>query len=695
MALEDEERTFGTWLARQLRRQGMTQSEVADRLGVTRAAVSAWVTGRAEPRAETIRALADVLGVETGTLLDREEPAVAAADLTWYHRPAYADGGRELGNPAAFAFDSDLATLAREATQNSIDERFDVSNPVRMLFVLHEITGERMHRFLDAVHWNDLEPHFEAAAESRQKAGRRISDGIRRMREGSRLLLLRIDDYNASGLTGPDYEDGRFAAVVRRQLDSHKRSASAGGSFGLGKAAIWAASRLGLVLINSTLSQEYEGRRERRVIGRLDLPWHRVGEEDFAGPAWFGARDMDHGGVVRSWWADEETVNDLFLTRESGAPGTSFLIVGAQQHGDEAADLAGLHAELVEGLARSFWASMIAKQGERPVLEAGVVALRDGHVEIAEERVDPTRYEPDRCRALRAFLEGTTTSSFGTKGDVVQGSVPLVVPPLRDALTPSEKASVEHQAVLLVTPAGDANARLNRIVGMRGNRMVVVDTPLREAAQGMMQFQAVVLAGIAAGDTPDAAAAERFLRAAEPPEHDDWKRTDDLTATYARGAVKSIQNFRKAVRDEVRTLARRPEEEAVSVPDVLRRGLRLKASPPSRALGYPAVKHIDGGLDPDGEWRVRVEVRLPSNPDGWVVQPVLKSVTRSGPRANIGWAALFPESNCEKLGDGRLRFRKGARTAVFSGVGDSATQPVQGRLGAVEVELVRTREHSE
>src|SRR5690606_24532332 len=136
--------------------------------------------------------------------------------------------------------------------------------PVRVRFTLHEITGERLRRLQEAIHWDDLVPHIEAAGDPRQKVGRMLLDGLRDLRETGRLLLLRIDDYNATGLTGPEYDDGRFAAVVRRQLDSHKRG-TAGGSFGLGKATIWGASRFGLVIMNSTLSEPHEGLRERRM----------------------------------------------------------------------------------------------------------------------------------------------------------------------------------------------------------------------------------------------------------------------------------------------------------------------------------------------------------------------------------------------------------------------------------------------
>jgi transcriptional regulator with XRE-family HTH domain len=53
---------FGPWLGRQLRRAGLSQAELADQVGTTRATVSAWITGRAEPREETKARIADILG---------------------------------------------------------------------------------------------------------------------------------------------------------------------------------------------------------------------------------------------------------------------------------------------------------------------------------------------------------------------------------------------------------------------------------------------------------------------------------------------------------------------------------------------------------------------------------------------------------------------------------------------------------
>ncbi|MCX5271584.1 helix-turn-helix domain-containing protein [Streptomyces virginiae] len=687
---------YGAWLGRQLQRQGMTQTELAAQVNVTRAAVSTWVSGRVTPRPETVKLIEEALGVVPGASLSMDE-TVGHERLTWYHRPAHVDGGREYGNAAAFAFDADLSVLAREATQNSLDEILDTGRPVRIRHVLHEISGERLDAFRRVMRWDALREHYESAASAGNKASRALARALRDIEDRESLVLLRVDDYNANGLTGDDYDDGRFAAVVRRQLDSVKSNASAGGSFGLGKATLWSASSLGMVLINSTLSRPHDGHRERRLIGRIDLPWHTVGDQAYAGPAWLGEADPDRDGAARSWWADEATVEALHLERDSDEPGTSFLVVGAHQGDDEDADLEALHEKLSAGLGRNFWASMISAPGSEPLVQASVVALRDGVEVVAERRVVPDEYEPARSRALRAFLEGATVDRLTAPEQVVERRVRLDVPPLRSPETEADGKPVRHEAVLLVTAAEPDDPRPNQLVCMRGNRMVVMTQTINPPLGGNA-YQALLLAGTAAGDSSDAArAAERFLRTAEPPEHDTWKRTEDLVVTYARGVVRSIGEFRSAMREGVLAVVATRDDaptEDEAVPSVLREVLRIDApkGPPRNARSHPQVDDVDGHVDDTGTWQVRVEVNLPPQADPWTLVPVLRFVTRSGPKPVVKWARLVAERNCEVTAEGSLLFKAGARTAVFLGESDVRDHPVPARHARVEVDVQRAKE---
>jgi RNA polymerase primary sigma factor len=701
---------FGPWLARQLKLADMTQTELAQAVEVTRAAVSAWITGRAAPRPETIERIARALNTDLATVHTRTTDTQAGLPVTWYHRPGYPDGGRDGGNAAAFAFDADVQVLARETCQNSLDERLtDNGRPVRVRYTIHELTGEKLEAFRKAILWDELHPHYMAVSESasHQKVGRVVDAGVRDMFEKGRLVLLRIDDYNASGLTGDDYDDGKFAAVVRRQLESLKSGRDAGGSYGLGKATLWATSALGMVLINSTLSVPHEGRTERRVIGRLELPWRSVGGRTCAGPAWLGRPDPDrpNADVVRSWWADEETVESLYLTRDSDDPGTSFLIVGAHdvasldqsgsnsdmddEDGDEddgTRDIEAMHRRLVEALGRNFWAAMTGGGGRLPLLETSVRTLRNGEVVIEEQKVDPADEQPSRTRALRAFYDGTTVDRLTEAGQVALRTVPLRLP-----LSGGRRGTLgTHPAVLLVTSAEDRDGVPNQVHSLRGNRMTIKKSGVAGLPLGVNAFQAVLLTGHAAGESvPFADEAEEFLRAAEPPEHDSWGQTEELTLRWSHSAHHRIKRLTTEVNAAVKELVSRPTRTGGEGGTKLRKALTVsRKSGTRRGPGtvLPELDGLDASIGAGGEWQITAEVKLPRGDELPAMTPVVLLDVRSGSRPKLDWAELVAVDGCE-VEDGALRFTPGARRAVFKGSTDVSGHPVRTALTRLVVEL--------
>ncbi|WP_405501815.1 helix-turn-helix transcriptional regulator [Streptomyces niveus] len=686
---------FADWLTGMLEQRGLTQKQLAATLGVTPAAVNAWAHGRSEPRYEKIAAIAEALGVAVEDAVNRRPPESSGSELEWVFQKAPEDGSRIGGNAAAYAFAANLEVLAREATQNSLDERYLPERPVTSRFVLHELTGRHLESFLSALGWASIERHLRVAADHRQKAGRVLVDGLNELDRSGRLVLLRIDDYNASGLTGPEYDDGRFARVVRRTLDSGKGGAQ-GGSYGLGKAALWATSRFGVVLVNSTLSESQDGRRERRMAGRLELPWHALDGEEFAGPAWFGAVDHERSNAARSWWADGATAESLYLERSDPAPGTSFLVVGAYDGTGDTEELEEMQEQLTAGIADNFWASMVGGEQSGPLLRASVASWRNGVEALPERIIDPHVHEPARSRAVKAFLDGRTTTQLTSREDVLQASVQLKLPARKQPDRGEAGSPKVHDAVLLITPTTDQDPRPDRISYMRANRMVVKEKRVSDLHLGHRRFQAVLLAGLAAGHNgPDAIDAERFLRAAEPPDHNDWTSTEDVTATYVRGARQCILNFKKAAEQEIRDLLKGQEEEgdADEGPQILRDLLTLESPRSPRTQGFPTVHAVTGEVAASGSWDLRVTVKLPDRDSSWVLSPVARFVVRSGSNIPVDWAGmLVPEQACELTNSGNLRFDDGARRGVFRGVTDPSSHPVAADMSCVEIDLPRAKE---
>lgn len=64
---------FGNYLYELRKKAGLSQTQLADQLGVTNKAVSKWENGKAKPGTETIRKLASLFSVSLDTLLGKKK----------------------------------------------------------------------------------------------------------------------------------------------------------------------------------------------------------------------------------------------------------------------------------------------------------------------------------------------------------------------------------------------------------------------------------------------------------------------------------------------------------------------------------------------------------------------------------------------------------------------------------------------
>ena len=77
---------FRDMLARLRRERGMTQAELAQRLGVSKSSISMYERGNREPELDLLERMADLFGVSVNTMLGRSEPELVNSDpaLTEY-----------------------------------------------------------------------------------------------------------------------------------------------------------------------------------------------------------------------------------------------------------------------------------------------------------------------------------------------------------------------------------------------------------------------------------------------------------------------------------------------------------------------------------------------------------------------------------------------------------------------------------
>ncbi len=614
--------------------------------------------------------------------------------LSVFARPAPFDGGREYGNTAEHAFQLGLRILGREVGQNSGDEEVEGAGGVDMRFTVIELLGAEFDSFVGSGWWNRYRQHIDASAQGNLKAARQIKQSIERLDRERRLVLLRVDDYGAYGLTGNEYERGRFTAVMRNQLDSQKSDAG-GGSFGIGKNAMWGCSEFSLVFANSRLSVPEDGRAEDRFFGRGQLPAHTLDDADFAGPIWIGEPDPNRANpvpgmppTVRSIFENPVLAQDFFLDREGERSGSSFLIVGFFDPSGVANGLEEMATLLADSMSENFWAAMTPHPDHSAKLRVEV-RVQQNRMVTSTVTVANNAAKAGFVKAYESYLAGETVdhpSQLEHVGDVVSIPIILTVPKRLSGPTHPEE---QHVATLLVRVAESTEDHVNRIAWLRGSLMTITEERVSGLPIGATPFHAVLIAGKAAGNDMASAHAEAFLRSGEPPQHDRWMGTTDLTTSYARGAKTKLAVFQRTVLEAVREAVRRPSTGSSDGPADLKNLLRIGA-PPAPVERRPRVRTASGLPGPDGSWPIEAVISLPvpkhKRLKEWRLTPVVRFAAYSGSGAVVQWRTLEAVSNC-RLEDGQLVAAAGTRTLRFRGVTDPGTHPVKADFAKAIVDI--------
>jgi transcriptional regulator with XRE-family HTH domain len=692
--------TFAERLRAAMDGADVNQTQLASRLGIRQSTISQWANEQRTPDDELSSRLARELGASPEWLLEgrgapptstrRRSLARILGLVRWVARAAHPDGGRDGGNANQFTIRASLRALVREAIQNSIDEALGRTvGPVRIRFRLLSLRGEAKSRFLTAMQWDQLRPHVEASVAQAQD--QQIAGGLQEaldVADSGELLVLQIADANTRGLIGPENGRGNFAALTRDNLFSEKMSESAGGSYGLGKAMQFAASAFGTVLFLSDTSEPEEatGNSRGRFFARSELVYHEHEDgEKCAGPLWLGLEPEERKPI--SYWADgtgDALIRDLQMTREETTSGTTIAVVGLR---DLDADTPRPPRAIVEQIAadveRDFW----------PALENGDLEVRVEYIEIDDPDAPATPEidvqvtpgsSPDIAplvAAYRAYRAGEIVESLIDDGDVVAVSAALNVPARRTGQ--GTHTAFTHDAVVLVRRATadetiepGAARTLRQAVLFRGSNMIVKTLDLGRSALGAHPFQVVVLGGLAAGAGDDARRAEEFLRAAEPPSHDDWTYTRRVRQRYVQGGKKALTNFEATIRREVhRVLAVEVDEQPDGPRDLARRFRFGEPPNPERA---PAVAVTSWVVNGDGAWEVEGAVRLRGDLRRNVSGKLqLRFLGETGGTSRVKWhelTAVGPGAAVADDGE-TLVIAAQRRSARFRGVTDPDSHP--------------------
>lgn len=249
--------------------------------------------------------------------------------------------------------------LARESAQNSLDACLKAPDgshrPIRMVFRQQMVARDSI-------------PEVEALQETLDACLSRSRD--RRIRKDTLFFelaceairqpmvsVLTVEDYGTTGLIGPSEPGKPFHALVKGSGVSQKSTADAGGSFGIGKNAAFAVSKLRTVFY-STVYEDDMGRRYL-AQGKAILVSHTDGQKaekrgiGYCGFADFSAIDTSRS--LPAWMQRADT-------------GTTVASLGFQ-HGD------GWEWQMAESLVRNFFAAVhegtvsfsVIREGSAPI----------------------------------------------------------------------------------------------------------------------------------------------------------------------------------------------------------------------------------------------------------------------------------------------------------------------------------------
>lgn len=619
---------------------------------------------------------------------------LARSNSEWFFFRGGPGAPRYGDDPTKHAVDHDTETFVREVLQNANDQGLDNDAPVEVTFRFVTLRGDDRAEFLDALQWDGgLGDRLTAVAATDH--GRGYGRLLDRLGDpDGELRLLVVEDRNTTGLTGTWRDDSNYAALVRDELYSSKRDDTAGGSYGLGKSVLWTFSGASTVVFNSYLHDENQRSEDSpRLVARTKLPTHRLDGDETAyqGAGWLcRPKHTDDGTRPKSLWGEEaDHLAERLHVARPAVNGTSMMVVGYRDPTmDTRPELDELADNFVTAAVKYFWPAI----------------YRDD-LRVTVETPDESREaDVDEVPEIRPFLDCFASRYDGketldTPGDVAGLDIPVELPPRGDGTQTSD--GVVRLAARLASPIDD-HTYVNHIALFRGAGMVVKYYDQRRIAFGDRNFHGVLACG---GARVDHRASEsdreidRFLRSAEPPEHDEWESTENLREDYERGFRTALDEMFDTLRDGLRHLvARSNGGENILSDRVLKRfPIHGDSGQRRRSIAPPtAVFDIESRSTFDGDrWKFSGSVApIQDDFEGWTADVSLAGIGEDGSRYDdVPIISIDVEhdgvTTTVEDGAARIVADASADDIMFEGESDSIGRGdfLAGQVGETQIEI--------
>lgn len=373
-----------------------------------------------------------------------------------------------------------IKSLAREICQNSLDARVDQTSPVLVEFSSFDLERSKIPGI------DSLQDAFNRGydfwkCQNSKKAVDFYTEALRLL-GGANIPLLRVSDFNTSGLQGSHAEYNSPWCNLTKSSGASDKAGSAGGSFGIGKFAPFACSKFRTVFY-STL--DIEGVEAYQGISRITSFKIDTGEIT-TGVGYYGG---DGNTPIYSQFH-----LDPSFARTAGKPGTDIYIVGFKTNDEWKSDIV---ASVIDGfLYAIFTEKLVVKVDD-------ITICKDTLAEIIEDYTGTFSEYADKYYEILSNVEEPIVHDF--KG---MGIVKLWLDIRPDM----------HRKIAMVRQTG----------------MKIMD---RGGISANIPFAGLLyIEGDGIND---------FLRRLENPQHTKWEPDRYINKQYAQNVIKQLIDFIK------------------------------------------------------------------------------------------------------------------------------------------------------
>ena len=208
------------------------------------------------------------------------------SSVGWWHPVDNADQWDGFNDSGISHFTGDpVRNLAREVIQNAYDAKG--AGIVEVKIRQSEVETSTIPNLVELV--KNIESCFEHSKLEGKKAEIFFENALSDLKK-KKISVLEISDYNTLGMKGPSTNGTPFYAFMKAKGQSRKPSEVASGSYGIGKFAPYAVSKLRTIFI-STIYQSDSGELVQLTQGKSILMSHDRDGKRKQGVGFWGVKE--------------------------------------------------------------------------------------------------------------------------------------------------------------------------------------------------------------------------------------------------------------------------------------------------------------------------------------------------------------------------------------------------------------------